>query len=63
MGGDTSTAPSVMFLIATPCATETALYLDECRRSNPRAAFRDALQLCLALAGIVAVQVIAHRLR
>ena len=54
---------SFLRLFATLCATEAALYLDECRRSNPRAAFRDALQLCLALAGIVAVQVIAHRLR
>src|SRR6266436_6731564 len=54
---------SFLRLFAALRATEVALDLDECRRSNPRAAFRDALQLRLALAGIVAVQVIAHRRR
>jgi hypothetical protein len=32
-------------LFATLRATVAALYLDECRGSNPRAAFRDALLL------------------
>jgi hypothetical protein len=46
---------SLLHLFAKSRATETALEPNQCRRSSRSAALCDALQLCLALAGVVAV--------